>query len=229
MNIKLERIIVIIGAIIVIALAIGLPFIFQPSDSLLPSFALSQLAFSAVAFFMVFLALYFTIVQLRKSMAKPKLEVVFSENGKSEYNITIHKDIPEGEEYKHEIELSVINKGNAITKFFQIDFLIPPLYRPRLDASSQLIRGVPNAPLRPKFEISESDSVVSTFNPGVITCFVNKPTKIPSLLIGTFTEKYDQYPKEFIITYGVYGDWAETQEGKLKIIIKKQEVPHATG
>ena len=67
-------------------------------------------------------------------------------------------------------------------------------------------------------------SVVSMYNTGSIICFVNKPTKISSILISTFAEKYNQYPKEDIISYRVYGDWAETQEGKLKIIINKQEV-----
>ncbi len=223
MNFKQERALVIIGAIVIIGLAIGLPFLTKPCDNLLPNFALSQLTFSAVAFFIVFLALYFTIVQLRKSMAKPKLEVIFTENNKSEISIDITRDTPQGVEVQHELKLSVINKGNAITKLFQIDFTVPILFHPRTDANSVLILGIPRPPLNPPLNMSEGNTVISFCSYEKVYCFVNKPARIHTLLLGTFAENYDRYPNEFRITYRVFGDWAETQEGVLKVICKKQQ------
>ncbi|MFH1003340.1 MAG: hypothetical protein V1780_04270, partial [Chloroflexota bacterium] len=108
MNQRLERTLIIIGALVVIGLAIGLPFLSNPSEQLLPKFALSQLAFSAVAFLIVFLTLYFTIIQFRKSMAKPELEVIFTTTNNSECSINI---LPK-EEDKQYLRLSVVNKGN---------------------------------------------------------------------------------------------------------------------
>jgi hypothetical protein len=73
MNYRREITFAILGVLIVIALAIGLPFLSNPSENLLPNFALSQLALSGVAFFVVFVALVLTIFQFRHSLAKPKI------------------------------------------------------------------------------------------------------------------------------------------------------------
>ncbi len=226
MNFKLERIIVIIGAIIIIALAIGLPFIFQPSDSLLPSFALSQLAFSAVAFFIVFLALYLTMVQLRKSMAKPKLEVIFSE-------ILNHKtsiSVPQNQDVKYILKLSVVNKGNAITKLFQIDFTLPTIFNPRLEPTTGLIpkEAYAGTATNPR-QNPNMTSTISYYSNEQVYCFVNRPAPIHMLVIKTRSNEYDNYPNEFKIKYSIYGDWAETQKGELEVICyKDKEASHAS-
>lgn len=216
--------VVLVGAFISI-FAASSPFFLWPNENPQINWSRSAVVLSAIAFPAIFAALYLTMIQLRKSTAKPKINAVFTENGTSEKAITVIKDLSYKEEFQHELELSAINNGNAISRFFQIEFLVPHIYRPRLSSFSQLRHG----PLPPKFDVSEKFQKLSLYNDSDIVFFVKKPVKICTLIIGTFTDKYEQYPKNFIINYKVYGDWAETQEGKLKVIIKKQEVtPHAT-
>lgn len=217
MKINCERILVIFGALAIIALAIGLPFISKPSEELLPNFSLAQLAFSAVAFFIIFLTLYFTIVQLRKSMAKPKLEVIFGNTGNAETILDILKEV----EIKHKLELAVLNKGNAITNYFQIDFYIPSIYKPGIANWAQLTQGTPYTQLFSKLEIPKDETIVPFYNNRQITCFVNKITEIPSLSIRITPENIKEHTK-IEIRYKIYGDWAETQEGTLKVKINKQ-------
>lgn len=210
MNFKKERALVIIGAIIVIGLAIGLPFLSNPCENLLPKFALSQLAFSAVAFFIVFLTLYFTIIQLRKSMAKPRIKVAFNENREQQATLT-YKDgqlsaLP---------ELWLINEGNAISRYFQIDFIIPE----NIGKQSQYV------------SITRDDGryICSYTNDGKYTLFVNKPHQDPNIILSAAIDKkkcVEVYKDGFEIEYRIYGDWAETQEGKLTIKVNK-EVSHA--
>ena len=219
---KNEYIIVIIGAIIAVGLAIGLPFVTQPSQQLVPKLTLSQLALSAAALFIMSVALYLTIVQVRRSMAKPKLEVIFSETGKPETTIEISRDIKQDIESKEELRLSILNTGNAITSFFQIDFSLPSIYRPETANWAQLIRGVPFTSLTSKFEIPKDERVVSIYNNRQLTCFVNKFTEIPSLTIRILPENIKEYTN-IEIKYRIFGDWAETQEGKLKVICKKKQ------
>jgi hypothetical protein len=186
--------------------------------------ATAALGYAILAFIAVWFTLYGTLAQLRKSMAKPKIEVVFTENGTPENIIKVIKDISYNDEFQHELKLSIVNNGNAVARCFQIDFLIPKLYRPRIGHHSLLPRG----PLPPEFDISEEVQKIPLYNDGNLVFFVKKPVKICTLILGTFTEKHEQYPKEFSIEYRVYGDWKEEQEGKLKIKInKQQEAAHA--
>lgn len=216
---KHERIFAIVGPIVVIGLAIGLPYLSNPSEALLPKFALAQLALTATAFYLIFITLYFTILQVRKSMAKPKLEVIFSETGNSETRV----DIPQNKEVEHNLKLSVINKGNAITKLFQIDFKVPTIFNPRLEPTVGLVPGIAYAGKctnpRPN---ADNTSTISYYSNEQVYCFVNVPAPIHMLTINTRPNEYNNYPSEFRIKYRVYGDWAETQEGELKIRINKQ-------
>jgi len=222
MSFKQERNVVIVGAIIIVALAIGLPFISKPSDSLIPNFALSQLAFSAVAFLIVFLTLYFTIVQLRKSMAKPKLKVTFTKDGKTETEIIITQD----RKNIHHLKLYLINSGNAITKLFQVEFEIPIILKPSFNrAIGNIIP--PYIPHKPS---SNSEKrIFPLCNDGNYPVFINSPCEFHSLTLHSEPTNYEEYKNEYEILYTVYGDWVETQEGKLKVIIKKQEALNATG
>ncbi len=200
MSFKLERALVIIAAIVAIALAIGLPFLTNPSNDLLPKFALSQLTFTAVAFFIVWLTLYFTIIQLRKSMAKPRIKVAFNEKGEQHVTL-ICKD---GKLTAGLPPLWLINKGNAVARYFQIDFIVPE----NIGKQSVYV------------SIARDDGkyIYSYTCDGKHTLFVNKPYLGPNISAAIDTKKCKD---SFEIKYRIYGDWAETQEGKLKVNINK--------
>ncbi len=214
MNFKLERTLVIIGAIIIIALAMGLPFLFQPSQDLLPNFALSQLTVSAVAFFIIFLTLYFTIIQLRKSMAKPKIKIYFSENKATAISVKIAKsvDLP-----VMSLELWIVNSGNAVAKSFQVELDVPDDFNPNFHLIYSGVKTVPPRYLRDVNIRTVSFCNIENY------CFVGLPTHLVSLTLEIHKELYNKYPDEFKVPYRVYGDWAETQEGKLRVICKKEQ------
>jgi len=219
MNLKVERILVIVGALIIVALAIGLPFLSKPGQDLLPKFALSQLSFSAVAFLVILLALYFTIVQLRKSMAKPKIRVAFNKEGATGVGINIRRD--KSDDYN--LYLWITNDGNAVTKLFQIDFEIPDIFDPELKGSIGG-RFLPYQTIRPSSngDASEDTRIISFCNDGDFCVFVNSPVEFLTLSLKSLPQNYEDYEEEYEIRYRVYGDWAETQEGKLKVICKKK-------
>ena len=204
MNLKHERVLVIVGAILVIGLAIGLPFLSKPSGSLELNFALSQLAFSAVAFFIVFLTLYFTIIQLRKSMAKPRIKVVFNEKGEQQCILTIKNGGASGLPSPW-----LINEGNAISRYFQIDFIIP--------------ENIGKQSVYVNITKDKKDYVISNINDGRFTLFVNRPYQDPTMIISAGIDYKKFKEGNYIIKYKVYGDWAEIQEGELKIVCIKQE------
>ncbi len=191
----------VVGGIIAIVLAIALPFILNPGADLLTKFALAQLAISGIGFIVILVTLDCTIVQFRKSMAKPLIKVAFNEKG--DQDILIHESkltagLP---------SLWLINKGNAIARYFQIDFVIPE----NIGKQSKYI------------SISRNDGkyIVPYTNDGKYTLFVNKPYLDPTIVCyaAIDTTKVDE--DSFEIKYRIYGDWAEIQEGKLKININK--------
>ncbi|MFC1989658.1 hypothetical protein ACFLVW_03730 [Chloroflexota bacterium] len=217
MKFKRERALVIIGAIIIIGLAIGLPFLARPCDNLLPNFALSQLVFSAVASFIIFLALYFNIVQLRKSMAKPKLELVFSEKGDTETVINVSRI----KEMSNNTELWVINKGNAITELFQIELMMPSIYYPQFSSFTGQRELMLRATTPEQATTEKGMVAVSLYNMRQIPCFVNSPVQLTSyLLLKTHNQRYGKYV-DFKIKYRIFGDWNEIQKGELSVICKK--------
>lgn len=194
----------IIGVLVVIALAIGLPFFSRPCENLLPNFALSQLALSAVAFFVVFVALVLTIFQFRKSMARPLIKVAFNEKGQ-QHTTLIYKN---GKITAELLPLWLINKGNAVARYFQIDFIIPE-----------------NIGKQSRYKPIAKDNgryIMPCTNDGAYTLFVNKPHLGPNISIAIDYEKCIQINEDsFEIKYRIYGDWAETQKGKLKVNINK--------
>jgi len=216
----------IIWAVVIACLLIfgvlALPINFSSELTLLGTIGVRQLYLSAVAFLVIFITLVLTMSRFRKSMAKPKLHVIFSETMDSKTTLSVPQNAPQGQQIDHELKLLVNNNGNAITKLFQIDFIIPSIYQPRLEAWSQLSLGVPNAPLIPHPDIDKENSIVSLLNPERLHSFVNRPLKIPSILISLYPDRYEEY-RDFEIKYRIYGDWAETQEGKLKVICKKKQ------
>ncbi len=194
----------IIGVLVVMALAIGLPFFSRPCENLLPNFALSQLALSAVAFFVVFVALVLTIFQFRKSMARPLIKVAFNEKGQ-QHTTLIYKN---GKITAELLPLWLINKGNAVARYFQIDFIIPE-----------------NIGKQSRYKPIARDNgryIMPCTNDGAYTLFVNKPHLGPNISIAIDYKKCIQINEDsFEIKYRIYGDWAETQKGKLKVNINK--------
>lgn len=204
MNFKYERIMVIVGALIIVGLAIGLPFLSKPSSSLEPNFELSQLAFSAVAFLIVFLSLYFTIIQLRKYMAKPRIKVAFNEKGEQQSVLTYKNgsasELP---------SLWLINEGNAISRYFQIDFIIP--------------ENIGKQSVYVNIARDNKNYVISNINDGRYTLFVNRPYQDPHMIISAGIDYRKLVEGNYTIKYRVYGDWAEIQEGTLRVIINREK------
>ena len=193
------------GGIIAIALAIGLPFIPNPGTDLLPKFTLAQLAISAIGFIVILVALCYTIVQFGKSMAKPLIKVAFNEKGEQQATLIYKGELTAGLP-----SLWLINKGNAVARYFQIDFIIPE----NIGKQSQHISIVRD----------DGKYIISYTNDGKYTLFVNKPYLDPNIVFSAAidTNKCIKIHEDsFEIKYRIYGDWAETQEGKLKVNINK--------
>ena len=193
------------GGIIAIALAIGLPFISNPGTDLLPKFTLAQLAISAIGFIVILVALCYTIVQFRKSMARPRIKVAFDEKGAQQATLIYKDKLTAGLP-----SLWLINKGNAVARYFQIDFIIPE----NIGKQSKDISIVRD----------DGKYIISYTNDGKYTLFVNKPYLDPNIVFYAAVDRnkcMKVNEDSFEITYRIYGDWAETQEGKLKVNINK--------
>ncbi len=203
-----------VGAFLVIFLGLVLPPIFSPELSLLENLGVMQVSFTALAFFAVFIALILTMRQFRKSMAKPKLEVAFNENGDTKTTINVHKDKRES----HNLNLWIINRGNAVTKLFQIEFEIPIILKPHFGRA--VINTLP--PFIPPRPSSNTDKIIFPLcNDGNYCVFINSPCEFHRLTLTSEPNQYKEYKNEYEICYRVFGDWAETQDGKLKVIVKK--------
>lgn len=193
------------GGIIAIALAIGLPFISNPGTDLLPKFTLAQLAISAIGFIVILVALCYTIVQFRKSMARPRIKVAFNEKGEQQATLIYKGKLTAGLP-----SLWLINKGNAVARYFQIDFIIPE----NIGKQSKDISIVRD----------DGKYIISYTNDGKYTLFVNKPYLDPNIVFYAAVDRnkcMKVNEDSFEIKYRIYGDWAETQEGKLKVNINK--------
>jgi hypothetical protein len=204
-----------IVAFVITVVFIVSAFLSNPSEELLPKYALAELYVSAFAFLAVWLTLFFIIVQLRKTMARPLIEVAFNKSGEQQATL-IYRD------GKLEAGLPhpwLINKGNAVARYFQIDFIIPEnIGNPSVSnyLYTMYISFV-------KFVKDTGDYILSYTNEGRYTLFVNRPYSDPNMVFWAAidTKKcIEVYKDSFEIKYKVYGDWAETQEGKLKIICK---------
>ena len=182
--------------------------------------AFAQLLFTILAFGFVLYTLYVALAQLRKSMAKPKLRVSFDKEGaKVVPVINIRRD--KSEDYN--LYLWIINDGNAVTRLFQIDFEIPDIFDPKLKGSIGG-RFLPYETIRPTSngDASKDTRIISFYNDWDFCVFVNSPVEFLILSLKSLPQNYEEYEEEYEIRYRVYGDWAETQEGKLKVICKKK-------
>ena len=194
----------IVGTVVMFVL-IASAFISKPCANLLPTYALAELNVSALAFLAAWSALLFTIFLFLKAMAKPFIKVAFNEKGKQQATLTRQDGALSGQP-----QLWLINEGNAISRYFQIDFIIP-------ENIGKQSRDVSIARRDGKY-------VVSNTNDGKYTLFVNSPRLDPSIIFwAAIDTKKCIKVDSFEIEYRIYGDWAETQEGKLKVNIHKQK------
>jgi hypothetical protein len=208
---KLVNPFIFIGFGVIVALAaVILPLLISPDNEESLKWAIARTTLSAITIPIILVGFFYNTIQFQKTMAKPNLEVYFNKERNREHVI----DLTEG---KKEIELWVLNTGNAITELFQIDFYIPRMFSPTIDC--HIIDSV----TRYK---EEANILVSFRNKHNYVCFVNIPIQISPLVIELHPQLRN-YVGEYEISYRVFGDWAETQEGKLKIILKKREVSHA--
>jgi hypothetical protein len=207
---KKSGIVIILSALIIIALAVGLPFFTKPSTELQSKFELSQLSLSAVGFFIAFLAFYFAYLEFRKSNTKAQLRLAFSEDGKRETSIQVSrvKDLD-----NIGLDFWIINNGNVISKLFQLELQIPGLFNSHFILEGRTL------------QCSSRDSgnntvILSLVNNEKIVCFVNNPVKIEDVKLGTDQRGYDNYD-DFIIYYRIISDWPKPITGNLRVHIKK--------
>jgi hypothetical protein len=197
-----------IGALVIIVALITSALSLKPGQELLPAYALAELWISALAFLIIWITLIVTIFQFRKSMAKPRIKVAFNKKGGQQATL-----IYEGGKRINALPtpLCLINEGNAISRYFQIDFIIPE----NIGKQSKY------APITR----DDGNYVISYINDGNFTLFVNKPRPDPNINFAIAID-FDKCIKlnipSFTVKYKVYGDWAETQEEKLKVICKKE-------
>jgi hypothetical protein len=150
------------------------------------------------------------LVHLYKVSAKPQLKVTFSEDGKTEATFNVAKDKPNNKS----LGLWVANTGNAVAKTFQIDIMVPEILTP------QNINTIKVSKLSP----AGDTRTYSVYNYGETVLFVNKPVMVPDLYLPLEVNpaNYDKLKEIETVKYRIYGDWADTQEGELKVNINKQ-------
>jgi hypothetical protein len=206
------------SAITIVVVSLAFVFYYSTINKLNFSemMALAQVVFNILAFAAILYTLYYASGQFRKSMAKPLIEVAFNEKGEQQATL-IYKD------GKLEAGLPhpwLINKGNAVARYFQINFIIPEnIGNPSVSNYLYTLMYI-------SFVKANSDYILSYTNEGRYTLFVNRPYSDPNMIFGAAidTKKcIEVYKDSFEIKYRIYGDWAETQEGKLKVNIHKQQ------
>jgi len=201
------------GGIAAIIFAAVTPHFVNPSETLLPEFALAQLAISSAGFIIILVALGLTIAQVRRAMAKPLIKVAFNEKGEQQATL-IYRD---GKLITELPAVWLINEGNAIARYFQVDFIIPEnIGKPSV--SQYLVSKYVS------FVKDNGEYILSYTNEGRYTLFVNRPYKDPNMIFSAAIDTnkcIELYEDSFEIKYRIYGDWAETQEGELKVVCKK--------
>lgn len=169
--------------------------------------AFAQFIFTIVVFAVIWFTFYLALVQFRKSMAKPLIKVAFNKKGEQQATLTFKNGKPGSLP-----SVWLINEGNAVARYFQIDFTIPENI------------GRPSAYV----PLSKEDGsyILSYVNEGRYTLFVNRPYSDPNMLFSSamnLSKCIELNVASFKIKYKVYGDWALTQKGELTIKCNRQE------
>ncbi|OGO30545.1 MAG: hypothetical protein A2Z29_11240 [Chloroflexi bacterium RBG_16_56_11] len=211
--------ILVIGGIFAVAVVVT-PFFLYPSSDESINWARARTTLSAVTIPIVIFGFYFTTIQFRKSLAKPRIKVVFNEKGEQQA-IVEYTDENRGA-LPHPF---MINEGTAVARFFQIVVTIPKNignYRARdYLADARYV----------SLDDFDTDNYVFTYtNDGRYTLFVKKPYSDPVFSLESvldYKKCIELFNTGFTLKYEIYGDWGEPQKGELKVILKKQEALHA--
>jgi hypothetical protein len=203
-------------AIIIIGLGFTLPYRLGNQPSLADGLAIIQVYYTAVGFLAITITLLVTMSQFRKSLAKPKIKVAFNEKGEQQTILEYTDHNPGGLPHPW-----LINEGNEISRFFQIDVIIP-----KNIGNYKVKMFLPNHP-NTSFDEFGNDYILSCKNEGRYTLFINKPYYDTEILLDKaldINKCIELFKNDFTLKYNIYGDWGEPQGGELKVIIKKQEV-----
>jgi hypothetical protein len=209
--------IVLIGGVLAAGIVMS-PFFLRPNADESLQWATARTTLSAITIPIVLGGFYFSTIQFRKTMSKPQIKVAFNENGNQQATIIIKDG-----QLQYWPRVWLINKGNAVARYFQIDFFIPE-YIGKYDHSLLYYE--------PHFEIisfnpkPNENYIMAYLNEGTPVFWVNRPSQ-PSkmfLVAALDQNKILCFSGDYFeIAYRVYGDWAETQEGKLRVNIEKKE------
>lgn len=206
-----ERISGAVLVVMLIALAVVALYSKFAALNFLETMTFAQVVFSVLMLLFVIYTLYAALTQLRKSMAKPQLKVSFNEQGEQSFTLTYKDNLPTN----NLPILWLINEGNAITRYFQIDLIIPESI-----AKTSVHNMVKN---------KSNYYIFSYINDADYTLFVKRPQEFQRLNLSTLIDDHKcikSSEKNFPLKYRIYGDWAETQKGELTIRI--QEVTGGT-
>ena len=209
-----------IAILIIIGIAIAIPLIHQRifHTTFLETITFAQAIFSALALVFIIYTFNVSVIQLNKAMARPKLSLAFSEDGKTETSIDISKT---QSMFTPTMPLWVLNKGNAVAELFQIELEMPKIYNPTFSNFARQPELVLYSTGSQPSLTDENAVVISIFNRKQIPCFVNSPVQLTSyIFLKMYRQNYNEF-KDFKIKYRIFGDWTEAREGELKVICKK--------
>ncbi len=208
-----------LATLLITVTAVGIPLItyFIFNTTFLETITFAQAIFSVLALVFIIYTLHISIytlrtslLQLNKTMAKPIINVTFSEDELLETTLDLLKD----RSNQKELEIWVNNNGNSVARCFQIDIDVPKLLNQPLALAAT----------KTGFRIRDQEEKATYFfcNDADDPLFVNMPKTIGLLPIELSHNDYHNYPEKLDVKYRVYGDWAETQEGILTVYINKQ-------
>ena len=195
--------------VLILLVAIYLSFFSPWSLGCSLQYARYQSILTTVSAIAVVFTLIYATVHFRRAIAKPDLRITFDEEGSIEKDITI----PAEGNSKPSIDLVITNEGDAVASIFQVDLIMPSIYKAQLPNFYQNRYGQ-------HVTLSKIDQdnirIVSICNNGM-PFFVKKPIKLAYYLLDLNASDSQQYSNDFEIKYKVFGSWAERQEGSLKV------------
>jgi len=176
--------------------------------------AISQLYFTAFSSIAIVFTLIYATVQFRRASAKPLLKIVFTESGTNETAIYTP---PQTTNMKIPLDIYVYNNGNIVSDFYQVEFELPNIFEPYLhDLKGKSI--YPIGSYKTSKDSLELARIPFYANrQAEYASFVGKCVKIGTLALRIVISKKEEYPINFRIRYRIFGDWASTQEGTLRV------------
>jgi len=185
---------------------------FKPNE-ILVRYANAQLAFSAVTIMGIVFTLLYATHQFRRSLAKPDIKLTFDETGATKKFM----DLEEQQNKDLLIPIYAYNGGNKVASIYQIELKVPNVFE------SYLIRAQEDDRLDGK-SIGDPNTFTVYFNSEnklAYTSFVDKYVAIGKLRLrkGSGAKLKSANRK---ITYTIFGDWPESQEGSLLFELREK-------